>query len=316
MPPVAAQPGAASGSRSPRATRNFRGQRKPRETGVPRLGTEPGLCLLRKGVANVQTPGTLALRTRPAAGSGSGSVPPSRPRRLGTARCAPAPGPVHSPSAPPRRLPRGLPRTYCSLCRRDAGKRCNYRWPRPPAAAGPPAPLSERPPGRLRLRPRQWPAPYDDTERRAARRPPPEPRARRRPRPPRPKPTWPRRSARDARALPLPVQGSRLAPRSHPSARCFLGLGVCRWSRLSPPFLAYFHLLSPPGPFSSSLWALQPCRLPFGRPGLGAAAPHKALPFCFISLICLHLLVSHSPAAVLASGKRPSPTPGQIRLLL
>lgn len=215
-----------------------------------------------------------------------------------------AQAPRHSPLRPGRRCPAPrprppAPRTHLLLlrggCLGDFGGHTALsadetpgkdaitggRGRRPPQARPPRSP-SARPPGRLR--PRKWPAPCDDraawrsaTPSRAPRPPPPASAA--------PQPTWPRGAARDARALPLSVQGSRrLAPRSHPPARCFLGLGVCRRSRLSPPFLAHFHL--PKRSWSLLLFALGSAamQVSFRVPGPRCCCPAQGAP------LLLHLL--------------------------
>lgn len=234
-------------------------------------------------------PPRAAVRECPAFAAQAPRHSPLRPGR----RCA-APSSVHSPSAPPRRLPRGLPRTYCSLCRRDAGKRCNYRWPRPPAAAGPPAPFSERPPGRLR--PRQWPAPYDDTELRGARRPPPEPRACRRPPSPRPSPPGPaaRLAMPEHFLSPFKGRGSRLAHIRLPGAFWDLefvgGADSPRlfWQISAPPSLSLSGLLY--APRSAATWpcshaavqprkraAMQLCSHAAVQPGRHSACSHATV---------------------------------------
>lgn len=83
------------------------------------------------------------LRPRPSA-PGRARPPPGR------VPAATAPWPAtraHSPSAPPRRLPRGLPQTYCSPYGREAEKRSDYRVAE---AARPPR---RRRPARSRLPP-------------------------------------------------------------------------------------------------------------------------------------------------------------------
>lgn len=59
------------------------------------------------------------------------------------------PLPAHSPAAPPRRLPRGRPRTCCSHCTGDWGKSCDRvaAAARLPTAAGPPVPVLRAQPG-------------------------------------------------------------------------------------------------------------------------------------------------------------------------
>lgn len=184
----------------------------------------PAPAALRPGRALRTRPQQAARQARPAA------------RRRSASRL-PGPGArAHSPSAPPRRLPRGRPRTYCSLCRRDAGERCDYRGPRPPGRLRParPRPPSARP---GRLRPRKRPPPCDDTESPDARRAATATRRRRPPLPRRaaPLPTFPRFSGS---ATPkhflfsFKGRGSRLT--SHPSAECFLGIVVSKWSRPLP----------------------------------------------------------------------------------
>lgn len=121
-------------------------------------------------------------------------------------------------------------------------------------AAPAPAPRSPSPrPGRLR--PRKWPLAYDDTKPHSTRRlrPASGPAA-----PPRaaPLPTLPRfsRSATPRHFLSsFKGRGSRLT--SHPSAECFLGLVVYRWSRSSPSFPDCFVLIpSRPGALLISVY--------------------------------------------------------------
>lgn len=63
--------------------------------------------------------GSVGPRSRRPVGQGPRHTGFPQPRRATAAR---------SPSAPPPTLPRGLPRTWCSFCRRDAGRGLITGW--------------------------------------------------------------------------------------------------------------------------------------------------------------------------------------------
>lgn len=178
--------------------------------------------------------------------TGSSRSPPRTPRAdsgrapphaAGAGRPAgPAPGSLasgvapraHSPSAPPPRLPQGLPRTYCSLCNETPGEDAITGWPRPAGrrtASGLPAPslraparaASARENGRRLMTTRSLAAPGSRLLRPAEARPPLPRRA----------PTYltPLLRLCDAEALPFFLQRSRLAP--HLTSVCHMLPGNC-----------------------------------------------------------------------------------------
>lgn len=195
---------------------------------------------------------------------------------------------AHSPSAPPRRLPRGLPRTSCSLCGRDTGKRSDYRVaeaarplrrlrPADPVPQAPTRAASARKNGRHLMTTRSPAAPAGQPLRPAT--PPP-----RRPSRTAPVPTLPRFSGSATPKhflLSFKGRGSRLT--SLPPANCFQGVVVLKWSRFSPPLPAssVFGLqLSRTSlvPFSSSLSRCGYTDFLLGGPKLCApqVSPHSA----------------------------------------
>lgn len=256
-----------------------------------------------------------ALITRETADSRSGSVPRPQPGRTGTAH-APHQGPpsarqARSPAGATRGLP-GSPRTltFCSSAEAASGTSADMLLPlqkghreeiRLPGGQGRPAaapPQARRPPGSQHvpgLPPKMAAALWRHGVPRRSATPPAAP--------------LPTLTSFSCSATPkhflssFKGRGSRLT--SHPSAECFLGLVVRKWSRISSPsapplfrpnLIPYVPgaLLFPPPqthlvPFSSLPSAVQPHRFSFGLFKVLCCFPSQVSPPVLHLLNPIHL---------------------------